>query len=100
MIYWEVGTYPGIAARGGKGGGRNAQKQFWGALLTKLDTNTDSSITNLFGLYFDGRMYMKIKYVRNAAGHGHRDRDRGEHFSIICEPGSSYFGNMTPSRYY
>ena len=38
-----------------------------------------------------------MRTVRNAAGYGHRDRVREEHVMIIREPGSSYFGNVSPS---
>ena len=40
--------------------------------LIKLDTNTDSSMLYLFGLQLDGRKYMTMKNVQNAAGHSHR----------------------------
>ncbi|KAG0719329.1 hypothetical protein GWK47_007306 [Chionoecetes opilio] len=55
------------------------------------------SMTDLPGLYFDSRKDRTMKNVRDAAGHGRRDRDTEEHVSIICEPGSSYFGHVTPS---
>ena len=42
--------------------------------LTKPDTNTDSRMTYLTGLYFDGRKYMSMRNVRNGVGYGHRDR--------------------------
>ena len=54
-------------------------------------------MTYLFGLYLDGRKYMTMRNEQNAAGYGHRERVREEHVSIICEPVSSYFGNVTPS---
>lgn len=63
--------------------------------LTKLDS--DSSMTCFPGLYFDGRKDKTLKNVRDAARHGHRDRVTEEHVSIICEPGSSYFGHVMPS---
>lgn len=65
--------------------------------LTKQDTDSDSSMTYLPGLYFDGRKDKTMRSVRDIAGHGHRDTVTEEHISIICEPGSSYFGHVTPS---
>ena len=64
--------------------------------LIKIDTNTDSSVAYLFGLYFDGQKYMTMKIVRNVVGYGHRDRVREGHVRIICEPDSTYFGHAMP----
>ena len=40
---------------------------------------------------------MTMRNVRLAAGYGHQNRVREEHVSIICESGSLYLGNVTPS---
>ena len=42
-------------------------------------------MTYLFGLYFDGRKYMTMRNIQNAAGYGQRDGVREEYVSIICE---------------
>ena len=60
--------------------------------LTILETNTESSMTYFFRLYFDGRKYTTMINLRSAAGYGHRDRVGEENVGIICEPGLSYYG--------
>ena len=63
----------------------------------KLDRNTDSSMTYLSELYFDGRKYIMMRNVRTAAAYGHRNRVREEHVSIIFKPDLSCFWNVTQS---
>ena len=49
----------------------------------KLDTNTHSSMAYMYGLCSDGRKYVTMKNVRSDEGHGHRNRVREAHVSII-----------------
>lgn len=58
-----------------------------------LCANVSNTIT---GLYFDGRKDSTITLIKECDGKFHRKLTTEEHISIISEPGSIYFGHITP----
>ena len=54
-----------------------------------------TAATFITGLYFDGRKDTTMVQVKECDGKFHRKILTEEHISIISEPGSSYFGNIS-----
>lgn len=61
---------------------------------SRLREERDNSIS---GLYFDGRKDKTLVQVKKSDGKLHREVATEEHIAIISEPGSSYFGHITPT---
>ncbi|KAK0066832.1 hypothetical protein Bpfe_003567 [Biomphalaria pfeifferi] len=57
-----------------------------------------ASVSNtITGLYFDGRKDSTMTLIKECDGKFHRKLITEEHISIISEPGSIYFGHITPT---